>query len=77
MHGDYNRQKVELSTIALMIYDLTDRSIGFSPRSARLTIQKISERVTHEGVSFLTKTLPKLGKAFDKGLVNETLVLPP
>lgn len=37
-------------------------------RVLRLTKQKLMRRARSEGVGFLTKTLPRLGKAFDKAL---------
>lgn len=36
----------------------------------------ICDRVTEEGVSFLTKTLPKLGKAFEQALETHLLSVP-
>lgn len=54
---------------------LTDVQTSFSevitPRALRLTIQKIDNRLAREGMSFLTKTLPRLGKAFDKALLGK------
>lgn len=37
----------------------------------RLDIRKCVERIDREGLSFLTKTLPRLGKAFDRALTGE------
>jgi hypothetical protein len=52
---------------------LTDVQTSFSevitPRALRLTIQKINDRCAREGLSFLTKTLPRLGKALDRALL--------
>jgi hypothetical protein len=52
---------------------LTDVQTSFSevisPRALRLTIQKVEKRCAREGLGFLTKTLPRLGKAFDKALL--------
>lgn len=39
-------------------------------------LQTLRFRVRDEGLSFLTKTLPKLGKAFDSGLVSSKFNLP-
>jgi hypothetical protein len=36
----------------------------------------LRHRFSFEGLSFLTKTLPKLGKALDKGLINQRLEVP-
>lgn len=49
----------------------TLRTDVISPRQTRLTIQKIETRFALEGLSFLTKTLPRLGKAFDKCLAGQ------
>jgi hypothetical protein len=58
--------------IATILSDVqTSHSNVFTPRSLRLTIQKINNRLDREGLSFLTKTLPRLGKAFDKALLGE------
>lgn len=44
----------------------------FSRRAMRLTISKIERRISSEGIGFLTKTLPRLGKAFRKCLTTDT-----
>jgi hypothetical protein len=58
--------------IAALLSDVQTlhRSV-FTPRSLRLTTQKVMRRIDREGLSFLTKTLPRLGKAFDKALLGE------
>jgi len=43
----------------------------FTPRAARLTTQKVAKRLSREGIGFLTKTLPRLGKALDKALTGQ------
>lgn len=47
-----------------------------SPRSLRRDIQTLSERTAKEGLSFLSKTLPKLGKALDQGLAGTHFSIP-
>jgi len=42
--------------------------MAISPRSINLTCKKVRKRLHAEGMGFLTKTLPRLGKAFDKVL---------
>ena len=42
----------------------------FNTRALKLTLQKVDKRVSAEGMGFLTKTLPRLGKAFDKALLG-------
>lgn len=49
----------------------TSHSSVFTPRALRLTIQKTEKRCVREGLSFLTKTLPRLGKALDRALTGE------
>jgi len=49
----------------------TSHATVFSPRALRLTIQKVDNRCTREGLGFLTKTLPRLGKALDRALSGE------
>jgi hypothetical protein len=41
-------------------------------RESQLDIRKLRARVDSEGISFLTKSLPKLGKAIDKALHSDT-----
>jgi len=43
----------------------------FNQRSFRLTYRKVCDRINREGLSFLTKTLPRLGKALDRALTGE------
>lgn len=42
----------------------------FSLTALRLTLQKVNRRFAAEGIAFLTVTLPRLAKAFDKALVK-------
>jgi hypothetical protein len=48
----------------------------FDQRSCRLTQLLVERRVKKEGMSFLTKTLPRLGKAFDRALSGDVLFNP-
>jgi len=58
--------------IATLLSDVqTLHSSVFTPRSLRLTTLKVAKRLDREGLSFLTKTLPLLGKAFDRALTGE------
>jgi len=58
--------------IAALLSDVqTSHSEVFTPRALRLTTLKVVFRLEREGLSFLTKTLPRLGKAFDKALSGE------
>jgi hypothetical protein len=59
--------------IAALLRDVHNRhGLVFNERSLRLTTNVMRRRVLNEGTSFLTKTLPKLGKAFDKALALDT-----
>lgn len=43
----------------------------YTPREARLDYRKVKDRVSREGISFLTKALPRLGKALDVALSGD------
>jgi len=45
---------------------------AFSIRQRKNTLNKVLKRCRAEGLGFLTKSLPKLGKAFDKALTGYT-----
>lgn len=46
--------------------------------AVRRDIDYVVRRVKHEGIAFLTKTLPSLGKSLDKALASDTpLLIPP
>jgi len=71
----YNKSLDEVKLISAMLCDLqTLHSAVFDQRSIRNTIQKIVKRVDREGIGFLTKTLPRLGKAFTKALSGEHML---
>jgi hypothetical protein len=58
--------------IAALLVDLQkSHSLVFTPRSLRLTTRKVASRCEREGLGFLTKTLPRLGKAFQRALTGE------
>jgi hypothetical protein len=65
-----NKSLDEVKIIAALITDVYSKYRGVTPRSARLTILKVSQRANREGLSFLTKTLPSFGKAFDRALAG-------
>jgi len=44
----------------------------FNIRALNLTLKQVKKRVRSEGIGFLTKTLPRLGKALDKALSEVT-----
>jgi hypothetical protein len=63
----------EISIIAALLNDIhLSHGAVFNSRALKLTLRKVSSRTRSEGLSFLTKTLPTLGKAFDKALSDAT-----
>lgn len=59
--------------IAALLHDVHNaHGLVFNTKALKLTLQKVDKRVFKEGLSFLTKTLPRLGKAFDKALAGDT-----
>jgi len=71
--GEHNSLDDVVNIIAALLRDVHYRhGLVFNKRSLRLTTNVIRRRVLTEGPSFLTKTLPKLGKAFDKALSLDT-----
>jgi len=64
-----NKSLDEVEIIAALLHDVhSSHGVVFNNRSLKLTLLKVRSRVQSEGISFLTKTLPTLGKAFDKAL---------
>lgn len=63
-------EKPTITALRIIVKVLQD--IGCSDRD----IITVTNRVTHEGLEFLTKTLPALGKALDRGLGNALFKLP-
>jgi len=68
-----NKSLDKYKLIAALLHDIhMSRGDVFTTRSLRLTCQKVENRLRREGIGFLTKTLPRLGKAFDKALAEVT-----
>lgn len=61
--------------ITALIGDVAKQHTNVSEKELRLDATKASERVVKEGMSFLTKTLPALGKALDKCLSGGSKLL--
>lgn len=60
-----------VKVITLVLHDVQNLHSGvFTHDALQKTLKKVSRRVSHEGMGFLTKTLPRLGKAFDKALAG-------
>jgi len=59
--------------IAALLHDVSNaHGLVFNTRSLKLTLKKVNSRLRAEGIGFLMKTLPRLGKAFDKALSGDT-----
>lgn len=72
---DVDKSLDELELIAAFLHDVEEtHGEVFNSRSRRLTMQKVSKRVRMEGISFLTKTLPRLGKALDRALTGSSIL---
>lgn len=66
-----NKSLDVVKLIAAYLHDVqTSHGDVFNIRACRLTVKKVEQRVQKEGLSFLTKTLPRLGKALDKALAQ-------
>lgn len=71
--GEHNSLDNVCNIIATLLLDVHQRhGLVFNERSLRNTTNVLQRRVLTEGVSFITKTMPKLGKAFDKALSLDT-----
>lgn len=70
---EYNKSLDEVEIIAALLHDIHNvHGLVFNIRALRLTQTKVRNRTRSEGLGFLTKTLPRLGKAFDKALTGCT-----
>jgi hypothetical protein len=59
----------EYEIIAALLHDVyKTHGSWFSYSSYLRTLKKVRVRLNQEGIGYLTKTLPRLGKAFDKAL---------
>jgi len=66
-----NKSLDEHIVIHRLLYDAhVSWSEIFNARALKLTCQKVSDRVRSEGIGFLTKTLPRLGKCLDQALTG-------
>jgi len=64
----------EVNLIAALLRDVsTLHGAVFNSSAQKNTLRKVFSRTSKEGLSFLTKTLPRLGKAFDKALTGTPL----
>lgn len=69
----YNKSLDEVEIIAALLHDVHNvHGLVFNIRALRLTQNKVRNRTRSEGLGFLTKTLPRLGKALDRALTGAT-----
>lgn len=65
---------VEVSLYSRLLHDLQKvHEDVFTQRELALTLARVASRTRHEGISFLAKTLPRLGKALDRALTGTPL----
>jgi len=70
---DPTNSQYELRLIAHILHDVHNaHGLWFNTRALKLTLDKVNKRTHSEGIGFLTKTLPRLGKAFDKAIAGGT-----
>jgi hypothetical protein len=63
----------EFNVISAMLRDAqASHGVVFNTSAFRLTLKKVENRMRLEGVGFLTKTLPRLGKHLDQALSGAT-----
>lgn len=63
----------EIELITALLHDVSNvHGLVFNTRSCRLTLNQVRKRIRTEGIGFLTKTLPRLGKAFDRALAGQS-----
>jgi hypothetical protein len=68
-----NKSLDELKVIAALLHDVQNaHGSVFNTRACRNTINIVLKRTRSEGMGFLTKTLPRLAKAFDKAIAGDT-----
>lgn len=76
MNGNHNSHvAIMLNLMKGLLHDVY-LHLQLPLRGATRDFQRISERTSNEGVGFLTKTLPLLGKAFDQALKGKPLQVP-
>lgn len=71
--GSHNSLRVCVDIVATLLSDLTSDGIGYTHREAARDLVTIEQRLACEKLSFLTKTLPRLAKALDRGLAGDIM----
>lgn len=70
--GMRSSERLLYLAVALLRDVQTLHSDAISPESLKRTASKVVRRVSMEGIGFLTKSLPRLGKALDRALAGDS-----
>ena len=73
--GNSQCARLVVDTFVELFADLV-RKYPERRKSLERDVQTLRQRVSSEGLSFVTKTLPRLGKAFDRSLGGQPLLVP-
>jgi hypothetical protein len=68
--GNHNSLEVYTSLTVQLYHDIAN--CYPNSRETERDLKTLRSRITSEGISFLTKTLPKLGKAIDMAMSSDT-----
>jgi hypothetical protein len=68
--------KSRFDYLELLVALLLDNPLSLSQKDLQRDIETVRSRYEHEGLSFLTKSLPMLGKALDRGMSEERITVP-
>lgn len=73
----HSQEEVYLNLYETLLLPFCKSRDAYFLSQSRKDFRTLKARTTsREGIQFLTKTLPKLGKAFDQGLVNNLFLCP-
>lgn len=68
--------KSQIDYLELLVLLLLENPLDLSEKDLSRDVAELRYRTEHEGLSFLTKTLPKLGKALDAGMATTKFTVP-
>jgi hypothetical protein len=66
----------QVELLVRLVHDVTSL-VGSSMKDFQRDVETLRTRSSNEGFGFLSKTLPKLGKALDSALETGSLIVPP